>query len=335
MPNGKFVFSIIGICVVLFAMMKVGDSSNVIEGFWGGTQFTTRAMPLAKMQNGKEVALSGNYLKPPDMMGSGKFVSTPSFQGVLAPRFSNINYGANIKYNMPDRENLASPCDPLTFGNMAHQNYSPNISQENYSPNREQKEEYCGSTSGATPSCGKGGYGIGHKINDTFNIPPDYTNGNWQEVNDNLKTEGFNMGSDLPVGTMSTMDGSGNIDQFIAFNRIMPANTKSSSRLRGQGDYIRGDLAIVPCQSGWFSVYPDISRDLNEGAMNVLAGAGGGGSSYNELMKLIVSASGGAQTTLGGVDLSESLPQYDVNMTGDQITKLTSAMGDINVTAFP
>ena len=325
MPNGKFVFSFVGIFLVLFAIMKVSDSSKVVEGFWGGTQFTTRAMPVARMKNGQEVALSGNYLKPPNMMGSGKFVSVPSFQGVLSPRFSNVNYGANIKYNMPDRENLASPCDPLTFGNMAQENYTQNNS----------REEYCGSTANATPSCGKGGLGIGHKINDTFNIPPGYTNGNWKEVNDSMKTEGFNMGSDLPVGTMSTMDGAGNMEQFIAFNRIMPANTKSSSRLRGQGDYIRGDLAIVPCQSGWFSVYPDIARDVNEGAMNVLAGAGGGGSSYNDLMNLIVTSSGGVQTTLGGVDLSETLPQYNVNMAQDQVTNLKAAMGDINVTSFP
>jgi hypothetical protein len=142
-------------------------------------------------------------------------------------------------------------------------------------------------------------------------------------------------GSDLPVGTMSTMDGAGNLDQFIAFNRIMPANTKSSSRLRAGGDPIRGDLAIVPCQSGWFSVYPDIARDVQEGAMNVLAGAGGGGESYNNLMNLIVSASGGSQTALGGVNLADSIPQYNANMATSMSSQLKSAMGDINVTAFP
>jgi hypothetical protein len=385
-------------CAALLAVASQ-SKSQIVENFWGGTQFTTRAMPGA-MVNGQPVAIGGNYLNP-DMMGSGKFVSVPSFQGVLSPRFSNTQYGANIRYNLPDRENLGTPCDPLTFGNMAGStaaltgaanslpagvgmsgNLGPNRGPlnpvtgapmpkampnpmgkavENYSSGAmptagsnpgskrptmnvagpQNAENYCancgtgGCGSGCPASCGKGGYGIGHMVAGGYELPSGYAAGNYWDVYNSIPSEGQNLGSELPVGTMSTMDGAGNLDQFVAFNRIMPANTKGSSRLRSQGDPIRGDLAIVPCQSGWFSVYPDISRDVQEGAMNVLGGAGAGGESYNNLMRLIVSASGGSQTALGGVDLADALPQYNANMASQQMTNLQSAMGDVSVTAFP
>lgn len=349
MSGTSFLITIMGIILAILAVCKADFGNPVVENWWGGTQFTTRAMPGA-MINGQAVALGGNYVAP-DTMGSGKFVSVPSFQSVLSPRFSNVQYGANIRYNMPDRQNMATPCDPLTFGSMADskENYSqrqapPRAQVRPAAPVREgyTKEGYgcanCGTggcAGGCPPSCGKGGYGLGHKVAGGYELPSSYAAGNYWDVYNSLPTDGQNMGSELPIGTMSTMDGSGNVDQFIAFNRIMPANTKSSSRLRAGGDPIRGDLAIVPCQSGWFSVYPDIARDVQEGAMNVLAGAGGGGETYNNLMRLITTASGGAQTALGGVNLADSLPQMQVNMGTSQATRLSAAMGDVNVTAFP
>lgn len=334
MFGSKFLVTVIGIFLAIFAIYNLDFGKPVVENWWGGTQFSTRAMPGARLPNGEEVAIGGNYLNP-NTMGNNKFVSTPAFQAVLSPRFSNVQYGANIKYNMPDRENMGVPCEPLTFGDMAKENYAPRAQapqapqvQENYSCGSGQ----CGG--GAPASCGKGGYGMGHRVAGGYELPSGYTNGNYQDVYDSIPGKMVS-GSDLPVGTMSTMDGAGNLDQFMAFNRIMVANTKSSSRLRAGGDPIRGDLAIVPCQSGWFSVYPDIARDVQEGAMNVLAGAGGGGESYNNLMNLIVSASGGSQTALGGVNLADSIPQYNANMATSMSSQLKSAMGDINVTAFP
>lgn len=343
----------VGLTVAILALCNYDfNNQPVVENWWGGMQFTTRAMPGA-MVNGAETAIGGNYLDPQAMMGSDKFVQVPSYQAVLSPRFSNVQYGANIRYNMPDRENQAAPCNPLTFGDMAQENYNPPMRDSGAPVARAQpkgkRENYCGGGSGdcgaGAPSCGKGGYGIGHKVGDGYEVPAGYTNGNWQDVYNSLPGPVVSKpcasgpgqaNADLPIGTMTTMDGAGNSDQFIAFNRIMVANTRSSSRLYGKGDFIRGDLAITPCQSGWFSVYPDISRDVNAGAMNTLAGAGGGGESYNQLMKLIVNASGGTQTTLGGVDLAQSLPNYNVNMANSTITSLGQAMGgNINVSSFP
>lgn len=362
MSNGKFLLGLAGVLLLTLGLTKLdlGSSDNKVrENFWNGIQFTAGAMPAVQLPNGELSAIGGNYMAP-DMMGSGKFVSTPAFQAVLAPRFSNVQYGANIKYNMPDRVNQAVPCEPLTFGSMAQENYlkqradpvaayqaeQMRSSQEGYNPgqqmpsqmgpgpNRENYDCSSCSSSGSPAVCGKGGVGLGHKVAGGYELPSGFAAGNYWDVYDSLPGDRI-MGGDLPVGNMSTMDSAGNLNQVVMVQHIMPMNNKASSRLRSQGDPIRGDLAIVPCQSGWFSVYPNIARDVQEGAMNVLAGAGGGGESYNKLMNLLVNASGGAQTTLGGVDLADSLPQYNANMSTQMTTSLKNAMTDVQVSAFP
>jgi len=37
-----------------------------------------------------------------------------NYQASLSPRFSNVNYGANIRYNLPDQGNMGVPSDPLS-----------------------------------------------------------------------------------------------------------------------------------------------------------------------------------------------------------------------------
>jgi hypothetical protein len=68
--------------------------------------------------------------------------------------------------------------------------------------------------------------------------------------------------------------------QPVIYDRLIYSNIKS--RLRGHGDYIRGDLMIVPnsmktdCQNnGWFQVSVHPNRDLNMGAMSMIGPLGG------------------------------------------------------------
>jgi len=68
--------------------------------------------------------------------------------------------------------------------------------------------------------------------------------------------------------------------QPVIYDRLIYSNIKS--RLRGHGDYIRGDLMIVPnsmktdCQNnGWFQVSVHPNRDLNMGAMAMIGPLGG------------------------------------------------------------
>jgi len=329
MLSGKFLFTLIGIILAIFAICNIDFSGQpIIENWMGMGSQTVTAIPTAVTSNGTTTAFGGNYFDPGSLKGSGKFVSVPSYQSILSPRFSNVQYGANIRYNMPDRDNLATPRTPLTFGNMSKENYTV---QENYNSGSAQSSQ----------TCGKAGYGLGHKVSGSYELPVGYTNGNKADMYNKLTHDGNHApvvsqpcadnthSSSLPVGTMTTMDALGNPEQFVVMNRLM--NTNMKSRKRAHGDHIRGDLAITPCQQAWFSVYPTINVDLNPGAMNVLAGHQAG-ESNSKLMELLMNASGGSRTTFGGVDFSEA-PR--VNMTPQYGEALSAASTDVTVTAFP
>lgn len=80
---------------------------------------------------------------------------------------------------------------------------------------------------------------------------------------------------------MCTVNNMGSDAQPVIFDRLIYSNIRS--RLRGQGDYIRGDLLITPdnykCDGGghpgWFQVSVKPNRDLNMGAMSMIAPVGG------------------------------------------------------------
>lgn len=334
MLGKNLLITVVSVGLLLFALTTM--DKPIVEGFWGNVPITTVMAPVAKSSSGRQTALQqGAVLSP--TLGSGSFFSTPNFQAVLAPRFSNVNYGANIKYNLADRENLASPCDPLTYGNMATENYVPqqgnlrvNVAPQ-YRENFENKEGYCtncgsgGCGGGCPPSCGKGGYGMGHEVAGGYELPPGYANGNYNDLYNSLPSDGVNLGSDFPIGTMSTMDASGNIEQTVTYQRLMFAPLKS--RLRSYGDMVRGDLPIVPSTGEWFTPSVRPSLDLQAGAMNVMGGGVEGGN-YGKLMDLLLK-SNPTRTALGGVDLSRDMVASSINMSGNNRTNLSAGMGDI------
>ena len=131
------------------------------------------------------------------------------------------------------------------------------------------------------------------------------------------ESEGAQPVSQLPVSDMTSVSEDA---QPIVYDRFMYANR--NTRLRSQGDQIRGDLPIVPCQESWFrpSVQPHI--DLQTGAMNVLAGP------ENEQSKamaaLVAMSTAGTESIVGGVDLATP---YN--------TTLSAGQGDVTVTAYP
>ena len=85
---------------------------------------------------------------------------------------------------------------------------------------------------------------------------------------------------DLPVD-MCNVNMMGSDSQPVVYDRLIYSNIKS--KLRGRGDYIRGDLMITPdnmkCDGGghpgWFQVSAKPNRDLNMGAMSMIAPVGG------------------------------------------------------------
>lgn len=83
----------------------------------------------------------------------------------------------------------------------------------------------------------------------------------------------------LPVTDMCDVNVFGSETQPVVYDRLMFSNIRS--RLRGAGDYIRGDLAIVPDNykpgnsadkhDNWFQVSVKPERDLNAGAMRYIS----------------------------------------------------------------
>lgn len=300
--------------MAIFAICNLDFGGQpVVENWWGAPAMTVKAQPGVILPNGQKTALNVSVLNE-NTLGSGKFVQVPSYQAILSPRFQSTPDSAYIRYNKPSRKNLAVPCEPLTFGDMANEN------------SKETKESFCNGG-------GCGSHGLGNEVGGGKPVPPGFSAGNYWDEYAKLPTYKKNMGSELPVGTMSTMDTQGNQEQFITYNNLMVGLLKPRKTF-GQSDWIRGDLAITPCSGDWFQVHPDLTRDLNPGAMGVLAGAGAGGENNNATLDLLVKASGGMRTTFGGVDLKNITPQ-SVQQNAQMTSKLAGGLSDIQVNAFP
>lgn len=53
------------------------------------------------------------------------FWQTPNYEGTLSPRFSNVNYGANLRANLPPYETMAVPTNPLGDAPMVADGFNP------------------------------------------------------------------------------------------------------------------------------------------------------------------------------------------------------------------
>ena len=310
MFNGKIVASLLALVVAVFAISNFNNENNLTEGFGFGN------LPSMKWKRERVAAPSRQAA------AKGDFYSVPGqYQSILNPRFANVDFGANIRYNMPSHKNMGVPKNPLDFANMVE-------SKENFSQ--------CGScTSPAT--CGKGG------ANTSFHsgaplMQGDFASGNYNDlVSQENKQEFQDVRDMIPVGDMTTINAQGETVQPIVYDRFIYANR--NSRLRSQGDPIRGDLPIVPCSAEWFrpSVHPTL--DLHEGAMNVMGGFDN--TTSRKMAALINKTSGDA--TIGGINLHSLENEHHlneirhggVNMSSMRDITSGNALADINVTAFP
>lgn len=292
MPDTKMIATVVVLLAVVFAIYYF-STKKTAEGFGFGGSMTWK--------NSRVISPSSQAA------AKGDFYSVPgTYQSILNPRFANVDFGANLRYNMPSYENQGVPCDPLTFGNMVKNDY---------------KENYCGGCGGGcgAVNCGKGGSTTSLHGGAPI-MEGDYASGNYnQMVDEALGTAEYpNVTDMVPVGDMTSVNSLGETVNPIVYDRFIYANR--NSRLRSQGDPIRGDLPIVPCNAEWFrpSVHPNI--DLQEGAMNVMGGVDNG--TTRALAELISATSG--DTTIAGVNLSSMR-----NVSTGQ------ALSTVNVTAFP
>lgn len=227
---------------------------------------------------------------------SDMYMVPGTFQANLSPRFSNIGYGAYINYKMPPRGMMASPANPVPLMRPCSNNPMEmgQMVQENY-------------------------------CNDSANLcnTADYAAGNYNEVRNDVynATEYPDVQSMIPIGTLDSI---GESCQPVIYDRYIYANR--NSRLRSQGDPIRGDLPIMPSSTGWFrpSVQPQI--DLQQGALAVIGGRDNQLS--QQMTNLVLDTSGGAQTTSQGVIATPMMSSMF-----DQA--LGAGGADVLVTAYP
>jgi hypothetical protein len=292
MFDGKFIVTLIALIISIVAICRFDNNTTdlyIKEDFLGNLP-SMQAKPTAVVKN----------------RATGQFFSVPgTFQGALNPRFSNTQYGANILYNLPSNKNMAAPINPLGYGDMAQENYVQKLAPQN-------RENY-------VASCGKGGIGSANQYRSAPVMQADYADGNYNQLLYNDVLEGLQPLSDqFAIGNMEMIGMDGNTEQPIVYDRLMFANR--NSRLRSQGDFIRGDLPIVPCNTGWFQVAANPVLDLQQGAMFVL---GGIDNSPTQQLAAMFNDSNGSTTMAG------------INMSSQQLSSIGAGMNDITVTAFP
>jgi hypothetical protein len=332
MFDTKFLYTIVGLVVAIFAVCQFNKMPEVREGWWGGVPSRqVKVMSQVQGKDGSAYSLSGGNAaiyggthggkEGFTGQASGNFptVSYPSYQSALSPRIEPwAGYSSSIRYNPPSREHMAVPNDPLTFSSMASENYGADDSHEGF----------CGGGSCGTSvaNCKKGGLPPPTRVGAPM-LAADYNSGNYNELRDSLYMENESLGeSTIPLGTMTTLGADGNVIEPVVYNNFIVANR--NSRLRSQGDWIRGDLPIVPCKSDWFNVSVSPNIDLNQGAMNVMGGYDAG--TAQAMSQLIFQDSGMADTTIGGINLTE-LSQTNMS---NQFSVDNYGLSAVNVNAF-
>jgi len=298
------------IAMVVILIYKSVYCENV-EKFWMNPSRTWKTEKLFKIPGSSNM----NSTKHSD---TSNFFQVPSFQSVLSPRFSNVDYGPNLRTNLPTMNHLAVPQDPL------------NSNITNASQGRRVHFAVSDAAEGVTA--------INPHNSETSS--QGYTNGNYKELLGKVTSLGATNG--WPTSTLSVNDSDsfltpdGEMKQPIIYDRYMYANR--NSRLRGQGDPIRGDLPIAPINGNWFipsGAFEGPNVVLQAGALNVMGGVKN--ETSNELANLIYKSSGGGDTTIGGIDLTTtnipSGPQ--LSMAHNVYGTTSAAGGDVQMTAFP
>jgi hypothetical protein len=327
MFDGKFLCTLTALIIAVFAICNFNTKkeTGLVENFGFGLQsgpskissFNHQgvshplANPSAKLMmpgtassmNQAVSTLTGGVASVAPTQENFGFTVPANTQKMLSPRGSagSFGVGPNIRYNTPSSDHMAFPTSE-EYGNMVQENYSVG-------------ETNCGVS--GTP------YQASPE-------PPveNYASGNYNELIAGLpskdsSTINAQLNNSLPIPDMSVQDSEDT--EVVNYQRLTFANVES--RLRSQGDKIRGDLPIAPCKQSWFnpSAASNPLGHLEQGAMNVMAGF----NPHNELqasMTRLASATQGAQN--GGVVVGGSL------LDTDELVSV-NALTDVSVSLHP
>lgn len=278
MFDSKFLVTLLALMLSVIAICNFDKKKNIVEGLGMLPSMAMKSVPV-----GRNSALKGN-----------PFFAVQNFQAQLSPRFSNTGYGANIRYNLPNENNLASrQNDPLMMGNVVREGFETPV------------------------TCGAGGAGTSFMAQPV--MKSGFAAGNFNEVtNDSRSSIEPQTVDQIPVGDMTTVSPTGEMEQTIVYDRMIVANR--NSRLRSQGDWIRGDLPICKNETGWFQVSANPVLDLNQGALNALAGPDNG---VTQEMTAFMNNSIGTTTVAG------------MNLSNQQLASIGAGLNDVTITSFP
>jgi hypothetical protein len=341
MIDSKIVISLAGLLASVFAFNSIQNKKSDIKenmtSAWG-LQYNTVNDVVSRNSNGQVQSLPrGASMMINKAMGAnpnaGFYTVPQNFQSNIAPRMFAGDYGANITYNLPSKEHLAVPENPLGYADKVLQSQD---FMENYIPN----------------SCGSGGQPLSYHGGAPL-MTGDYSQGNYEDVRGQLYSQKNNMKAShaaLPLGDMTVIDPTtGNPENVIIADRLMYANIKPANSI-GQGDMIRGDIPIAPMANiGWFNTSQSTQpgQYLQQGAMNVMGGIDNDTS--KQLANIIHASSGNVKTAIGGANLTRQFanpnsslrqayarnPLNNVNMNNQYNTSLIDNQATVNVTAFP
>ena len=155
---------------------------------------------------------------------------------------------------------------------------------------------------------------FGNMVQENY-IPSDYHTTNSYNSNDSgipIPVYDEKSGNALPIGDMTDM-AAGENNKYIydrTIGSIGFTSTKIGGRRRGQADYIRGDLPILPDKGAWFQVSADVTNTLLDGALNVSNGIG----NNPEPARVPTSGGSGAQHALSksGKYCDDDLPPLEL-----------------------
>jgi len=167
-------------------------------------------------------------------------------------------YGYNESFVNPSPPSPPSIPHEQYFPTSGVSNNNPSVSYQNY-PSMDVSHN-----SNVSP------LSYGQMVQENF-VQNDYINVDSINKNPNqipvYNEQSGNVG--LPVSDMTDMS-AGDNNKYIydrTIGTIGFTSTKIGGRRRGQADYVRGDLAIVPDRSSWFQVSSNPSESLMKGAL--------------------------------------------------------------------
>lgn len=293
----------LSILLFLGLAMFLNTKKNTVENFAG------MAHPMT-WKVSREVSVPRCNQKPKMFSVSG------NYQASLTPRFSNTGYGTRILYRKPCREVMGVPENPMSY-------YKNAVDACNPCPPMTRDQRGCT----LAPLCDLGSIDTSSD-NCTKKCPQSATVSSMLPVTDmrtiNMMANAQTRENKAAIkgGLKCNMPSSICEDnqQPIVYDRLIYANSRS--RLRGQGDYIRGDLAVVPVlpESNPDSLVmfrPSVtpSIDLNQGALNVLGGYDN--TSMKQLQTLMARSSNGTLGTFSGAPINNQ--QITCNSASDVV----------------